>query len=753
MRPHGEHVTALNDQLSHLPMLRETITPYEHAGWCTLTHLLSDRAKRHPDRPAATFIDDEGVESSLSYGQLHRRAQSVAAQLATCCSKGDRALLHFPPGLEFLVGFFGANYAGLVPAPTCFPKPGRAVPRLESAAGDCNPAALIADQTTLDGLDPSKLSDKVNALFQVATDNVADADFDLEAVELSRDDLGLLQYTSGSTSDPKGVMVSHGNLLANLESIRRGFSLDWPADDSSELSRGVFWLPAFHDMGLIGGILEPLYLGGHTILMSPRRFLQKPLAWLQAISDYKASISGAPNFAYQLCVDRIDTQDAEALDLSGWETAFCGAEPINAETLDRFVQRFRIGGFRPTSFYPCYGLAEATLLASGGDGAREPKFLNADRDALANGKFVVASEEAEGNTTRRLVCCGGAAHAMRIEIVDPNTQLKLEENRIGEIWLQGDSIARGYWNRPDVNAAQFQATLPESSNQNPFFRTGDLGFLHDGELYVTGRLKDMIILRGRNHFPQDIEATIRNSLNGDGGGQSAAIAVPGSQGDALAIVVEVSRHTEEDSMPDIVRKLRRSLIEEHEVDARHVVLTRPGVVPLTTSGKVQRQACRQAFLDNEIKLRHRWDRSGAGNGRVAYPELPAAIKYDDLTRVSETIEGWLLSWLIAESGLPESEVTRERPFAEYGLDSMAAVELTGEIEDWLGLELSPTLAWNYPTPAKLAPHLANQLAGITESDDDIVETDASVAEFESLLSEIENMSDDEIDDALTNPPL
>ncbi|MFG0264626.1 MAG: AMP-binding protein, partial [Rhodopirellula sp. JB055] len=315
--------------------------------WKSLAHLLVDRAARHPDRPALTFLPDDSLdgteaELTLTYADLHRRVRAVALRLVrdTGAKPGDRAMLLFPPGLEFMIGFMACELARLIPVPTSYPKPGRAMPRLDASVADCRPTVLISDQETIAGIDPQRVSAETTALATFATD--ASIESDLAASESSEDelplcdiestDLALLQYTSGSTSDPKGVMVSHANLLSNLESIRQAFGIEWTDDASGEYERGLFWLPPFHDMGLIGGILEPLYVGGHAILMSPRSFLARPTRWLRAISDFKATISGAPNFAYQLCVDRIDAAQAESLDLSGWELAFCGAEPINAGT-------------------------------------------------------------------------------------------------------------------------------------------------------------------------------------------------------------------------------------------------------------------------------------------------------------------------------------------------------------------------------------------------------------------------------------
>ncbi|QDV71829.1 Long-chain-fatty-acid--AMP ligase FadD29 [Rosistilla carotiformis] len=690
-------------------MSLHTESSQRQIDWRSLTELMVDRSQRHPNRAVATFLHESGETQTITYGELNRRSRAVAAGLVPCTSPGDRALLLFPPGLEFLVGFFAASYAGLVPVPTCYPKPGRAMPRLDAAAADCQPTVLIADRETLDGLDFKRLHAAVAKTHLIATDDATADQFDPMTIDHSAEALGLLQYTSGSTSDPKGVMVRNTNLLSNLESIRSSYALEFVADNASEHVRGVFWLPAYHDMGLIGGILEPIYVGGEAILMSPRSFLQRPLRWLQAISSHRASISGAPNFAYQLCVDRIDPEHTRGLDLSCWTTAFCGAEPVRAATLDAFIQRFEPTGYRGSSFCPCYGLAEATLLAAGGGDRNEPKYLEVDRDSLAMGQYQPAAQGAAEATVRRLVSNGPAADGMRMVIVDPVTCQPQSDGQVGEIWLQGPSVAQGYWNSPDVNREQFQGIVAGDAGAGHFLRTGDLGFMHAGRLYVTGRVKDVIILRGRNVYPQDVEATVQECLGNERGGQAVAFATQGDGQESLVVVAEVARHTPTESFAGLVRKLRRRLIEQHEVDARSIALTRRGGVPLTTSGKVQRQACRSQFFSGELKTMHRWDRSILLGGNVEVPELPTTITRDDLPAVSAAIEGWLLEWLAARGNPENGTPDRDKPLADYGLDSLATMELAGDIEDWLGLELTPTLAWDYPTPAVLAPHLAENL--------------------------------------------
>ncbi|EMB16900.1 AMP-binding protein [Rhodopirellula europaea] len=762
--------------------------------WKSLAHLLVDRAARHPDRPALTFLSDDALDGvgepqTLTYAELHRRVCAVATRLLrdTGATAGDRAMLLFPPGLEFMVGFMACEMARLIPVPTSYPKPGRAMPRLDASVTDCRPSVLISDQETIAGIDPHRVSPDTATLPKIATDVSIEQDLTtidttesaLPLGEIESTDLALLQYTSGSTSDPKGVMVSHANLLSNLESIRHAFGIEWSDDDGDDFERGLFWLPPFHDMGLIGGILEPLYVGGHAILMSPRSFLARPMRWLRAISDYKATISGAPNFAYQLCVDRVDLAQAESLDLSGWELAFCGAEPIIADTLQQFTDRFSDAGFRGETFCPCYGLAEATLMAASCRSGQAPSLLDVDKDELAHGRGRVirhttlgktlpddaSSAKPDPATSRQLVSSGSPAHLMTVMVVDAKTKREQPDGEIGEIWLAGPSVTSGYWKRESVNAEVFGATLADGDPAEKFLRTGDLGFIHDGEVYVTGRSKDVVILRGRNLFPQDIEATVKGLLQANVL-QCAAVATTGRTGDALTVAAEVSRHVDAEELPEIVRHIRRAIIDDHEVDARQVLITRPGGIPLTTSGKVQRQQCRSMIEAGELSARYQWSRNRFidDSESVALPELPTRVTREEIPEATEQITAWLLAWLSGHSGeqihedgerpVRNASLTPETPFAETGMDSLTAVELSSELEDWLGIELTPVLAFNYPTSARLAAYLAETLAGGPEQDSaanefdgaeddiqsDIEASDLSPEELEALLSEIENDS-------------
>jgi amino acid adenylation domain-containing protein len=628
--------------------------------FATFVDLLRTRAREAPDGLAYVFLQDGEEEAErLTFAELDARARSLAAWLQRRQPVGERALLLFPPGLDFVAAFFGCLYAGAVAVPSYPPapvRPGRGQPRLRSIVEDAAPRFVL----TTAGLAP-----RLDALAgempgfgtaeRLVTDDVpAGLADDWSPPELTAETIAFLQYTSGSTSDPKGVMVSHGNLLHNEEVIRAACGHD-------ERSTFVSWLPMYHDMGLIGGVLQPLYTGASCVLMAPVAFLQRPVRWLRAISRWRAHTSGAPDFAYDLCVRKIPPEQRAELDLSNWRIAFDGSEPVRARTLAAFTEAFSPCGFRPSAFFPCYGLAEATLIVSG--------------EARAEGPVV----EADGDGSRQRVGCGPAGLGLDVAIVDPERLEPGPSGAEGEIWVTGPSVARGYWNRPELSESTFGARL--AGREERFLRTGDLGFQRDGRLFVTGRSKDLIIVRGRNHYPQDLELTVADSHPALSGGAGAAFAVETEQGEAVVVVqeVDVRRRPDAGTLEEILGTVRQALAEEHELPVQAVLLVRPGGVPKTTSGKVQRALCKQRFLEGLLEPVAEW-RAGVAEGPL--PETA-----DDRPDTPEAVTAWLRRRVAAKLGLDENDIDSAAPLTRYGLDSLAAVELAHEIETGLGVEL------------------------------------------------------------------
>ncbi|WP_442482237.1 AMP-binding protein [Aeoliella sp. SH292] len=709
----------------------------------TMVDLLRQQAARFGDRTAYIYLDEQSGHESISFRELDQRARAIAANLREELDPGDRVLLMYPAGLEFISAFFGCLYAGVVAVPATYPKPRRPLPRMASIARDSGARVALTTRQTIDTVDMSQQDEVLAAMHWLATDELALDDANRwTPPALDASQLAFLQYTSGSTSDPKGVMVSHGNLLANLEAIRQSFRIEFDESGHEQIATGVFWLPAYHDMGLIGGILTPLYVGGQSVLMSPAAFLQKPMRWLEAIDEYGATVSGAPNFAYEYCVKRTTPEERAKLDFSHWQLAFCGAEPIRAETVRHFTEAFAVSKFRPDAFYPCYGLAENTLLAAGSEVRRAPTILRVDRTALAAGTVRVCYNG--GNeSVQELVGCGSAAPRHRVEIVHPLTGEICPEGVVGEIVLQGPSVAQGYFGRAEEINRNFHTHVRGAEGE--FLSTGDLGFFHNGELFVTGRLKDVIIIRGRNHYPQDIEATAENAHPALMPGAAFSLAVGDEE--RLVVVNQIDRQLDESEYAGVISAVRQAIAEQHELDAHAVVLIRQSSLPITSSGKVQRSLTRDQYLAGKLRMVHEWKAPVREPSTKRAEPKRAVVRNNQIQgdvfgveQTAERIEGWLEAWLVDRVGLDPADIHRDKPFAEFGVDSLTAVELSHELEEEFGVPLPPIVAWNYPTPAALSRYLAEQSIGKTEAPEEVPAADE---DLEALLAEIEGMSDEE----------
>jgi len=485
-------------------MLAFDDSPKLGVEFSTLVELLRERARRQPEQTAFIFLLGGETEAArLSYKELDRLSRAIASKLQRMGATGKRALLLYPPGLEFIAAFFGCLYAGVVAVPAYPPRLNQSMSRLQAILASSQVAVALTTTSLLVNIeDQLGYNPELAALRWLASDDLApDLASDWQEPALCRNTLAFLHYTAGSTGRPKGVMASHGNLLHNLALSHNCF-------EHTPNSRGVIWLPPYNDMGLISGVLQPLYSGFPVTLMSPAAFLSKPLRWLQAISRYKATISGGPNFAYDLCVRKIKPEELASLDLSSWEVAFNAAEPLRAETLERFVATFESCGFRREAFYPCYAIAEATLFVSGGLKTRPPAVYHVSGAALSQNRVLRAASEQKD--TRKLVGLGRTWLDQKIVIVDPESLTQCRSDQVGEIWVSSPSVAQGYWNRPEDTAQTFHAYLADT-DEGPFLRTGDLGFLIAEELFVTGRLKDLIVIQGRNHYPNDIELTVETA--------------------------------------------------------------------------------------------------------------------------------------------------------------------------------------------------------------------------------------------------
>lgn len=670
-------------------------------GPSNLVELLRHRARCQPEDIAYTYlVDGENEQVHITYKELDRQARAIGAWLEEHNLVGQRALLLYPAGLEFIVAFFGCLYAGVIAAPVYPPRRNRSLLRIQAIADDAEARVALTTETVFNRVMP--LIDETPHLKQLdwlPTCQVPDSMEDRWTMpDVHGDTLAFLQYTSGSTGTPKGVVLNHANLVHNSALISHSF-------EHTRSGKGVFWLPSYHDMGLIGGILQPLYIGCPNVLMSPMSFLTKPYRWLSAISRFRGTTSGGPNFAFDLCVRKITPEQRKTLDLSSWRVAFNGAEPVRAETLDAFAEAFEPCGFRREAFYPCYGLAEATLIVSGGFVHRPPVVRAFDADGLTRGEVI--DTEADEAGTRELVGCGENLPDQRIVIVDPKTLTPAAPGKIGEIWVHGPSVAQGYWNQPEATENTFRARLKTAATagangqESPFLRTGDLGFLQDGELFVTGRLKDLIIVHGVNYYPQDIERTVQQShprLRPDCG---AAFTVDGDGRDELVIVQEIERHKHSD-FDAIFESIRRAVAGEHELSPDMIVLIKAGSVPKTSSGKIQRHACRDGYVAGTLDVVGQWRGEGGrrkaeggerkaeggkrkmegGNGH-AMPDStlrvpPAALgSSPDLTQI-------VLDEIRRVARERADGMTLDSPIVETGMDSLERMEIVASLEEKFG---------------------------------------------------------------------
>ncbi|MBV9790507.1 MAG: amino acid adenylation domain-containing protein, partial [Chloroflexi bacterium] len=662
----------------------------------TLVDLLRWRASLQPEQIAFTLLQSGAASpTALGYAELDRQARAIAALLQQAGATGQRAMLLYPPGHSYIAALFGCLYAGVVAVPAYPPRANRPMPRLQSIVADAHAAFALTTDDIFAGLE-ARLAQTPDlaALRWLTTDRCDPALADTwTAPTIESESLALLQYTSGSTAAPKGVMLSHANLLGNLALIQQCFETDVE-------SRGVFWLPPYHDMGLIGGILQPLYCGGTATLMSPLAFLQRPIRWLETISETRATISGAPNFAYDLCIAKTTPEQRAHLDLSSWQLAFTGAEPVRAATLDRFATTFAAAGFRREAFYPCYGLAEATLLVTGGRKDAAPVVRTFAADALAEHRVVVAAEGTEDR--RELVGCGSITATQQLAIVDPERMTPLPANWIGEIWVAGPSIAQGYWNNAALTQQTFGAHLADSG-AGPFLRTGDLGFLQGSELFVTGRIKDLIIIRGRNHYPQDIELVVEQSYSALRPGSGAAVSVEVAGDERLVIIQEIERAHYSADLTAVIERIRQALAEQQELQAYAVVLIKAGTLPRTSSGKVQRHACRADFLADRLQTVAAWREESRAETAAEATSIVAAPS-ESLDVSEAAIAGWLARRFAATLKL--ETIAPDRPVASYGIDSLSAVELAHAAEEQFGVALSLEALLQGATIAELAAQIA-----------------------------------------------
>ncbi|PEL52431.1 non-ribosomal peptide synthetase [Bacillus wiedmannii] len=629
----------------------------------TFVDLLENRAKLHPDRIAYRYLNANGDEEDIiTYAQLHQRACAIASVLQERLSRGERVILLYPQGIEFLAGFFGCLYAGMIAVTVYPPKPNRTLLRLNSIIEDCDASLALTNSKIHTQISNSKYGQALNLPNWYVTDEIENYASYYQKPNISEEDIAFLQYTSGSTSQPKGVAVSHKNLLVNEEMIKVAYN-------HSENTDYVCWLPLFHDMGLIGNVLQTIYTGSTCVLMSPSTFIHKPIIWLKAISKYNAHTSGGPNFAYSWCIQNIKLEECEGLDLSHWRVAFNGAEPIQYETQKNFSEMFKAYGFDSKAFCSCYGLAEATLFVTGGFHNNTEREVHVVKEALR--RNIIETKAIADSETQTIVGCGVSGLGQVIKIVDPDTCECLLPNHVGEIWIRGAHIANGYWKKKEATQETFHARV-KPMMQNTYLRTGDLGFIRNGQLYVTGRLKDLIIIRGRNYYPQDIEITAEQSSVGLRHNSNAAFTVKVNDEQRLVIVQEVERSYRKKPLYNIVERIRKAVESKYELQVHSIVLITPGSIPKTTSGKIQRKACSLAYLSGSLKKIEEWHYSNAGH-------VDGESQMD--------LETWICNNFSKALGINITQLDLNYPLSHYGLDSMTIVNIVHSIEKRVGINI------------------------------------------------------------------
>ncbi len=674
----------------------------------SFVEILRQRATEAPEKIGYSFLLDgrNDEEVHYSYGKLWLRARAVAAELQERRAMGERVLLLYPPGLEYLAAFFGCLAAKAIAVPAFPPAHRHHANRIASILTDSGARFVLTHESILSegklqglGVVSSKQKggSSEQAVITITSDSVPD-----EKAAAWQDpcpgpeDLAFLQYTSGSTAVPKGVMVSHGNLLHNCSCIHDLFGL-------TPKTVAVSWLPLFHDMGLIGMILTSLYGAVPTTLMSPMTFLKRPIKWLETISRKAANISGGPNFAYDLLLERVKPEQVERLNLSSWRLAFNGAEAVRAHTLEKFARRFAPAGFRAEAFYPCYGLAEATLMVSGGDRTAKPLVRSLVAAELKNKKASPVGES-ESIPKRRLVGCGSSIKGQRIAIVNPESMRECSEREIGEIWASGPSISRGYWGRQAESQELFQAKIKEGDGAG-YLRTGDLGFVLENEVFVVGRCKDLVVIRGRNYYPDDIELTVAACNPHSSTREVAAFSIEGDEGERLVIVQEEAARTSSAELDKIIQTVCETVAATHDVEVHGILLTRTGSLPRTPSGKIQRRLARERYLSKELPVVAQWIADGQ-EGRLArgIPKPERAFSHGE-SALKSRYESWLTSWIAQHTRIAEEDIDIAQSFASLNLGSVDAVQLCGALEDWLGRHFSPTIFYDYPTIEALARYL------------------------------------------------
>lgn len=666
-----------------IPQLLESTMDGTILPASTMVERLLQHEKHIPGKIVYILLEDGINETdSITYGEMISKAKALAATLQKYGKQGDRVLLLFPTGIEFITSFYACLFAGMIAVPTYPPKRNKPNERFRAIVNDSTPSFIISTQAINDDLIKFEMLDglPLSGGLLVYEDIPVELSHDYADPGVEADEIALLQYTSGSTGTPRGVMVSHGNIMHNSEFIKQSFGFD-------ENSVGVNWLPNFHDMGLIGCLIQAAYLGASNVIIPPLSFLKSPANWFKAITKYRATTGGGPNFAFDYSIEKVEDEDLASLDLSSLRTLYCGAEPIRDKTMKGFAEKFARTGFQASQLFPVYGMAESVLIVTGGDYRKEPIYFEADSKSLEENKLFPARA---GHESRVLTACGFPWLGMAVAIVNAETNAPSAKNEIGEIWAKGPSIAKGYWNDASETERTFNAYIAGSAD-GPWLRTGDLGFISEGQLYVTGRLKDLIIIRGSNYFPNDIEHSLENCHEALRKNASAAFSVDIEGEEKLVIVAEVERAFVRDLPADeVFEAIRMAVFSTFGIQPHAITLIRTGSILKTSSGKIQRFAVRTAWSKGELTEVASWTM------KAAEGSLAAEIGFRP-----EFLREWLINWMARKLEINPDRIDPDKPVSSYGLDSITAVSLEKDVNEQFGIE--------WPIESFLRENTVNQL--------------------------------------------
>ncbi len=643
-------------------------------GFQTLSEKLIYQAKVTPGKTVYIQLDENGEELiNINYASLVSNSISVSKQLLEHHNKGDRCLIAIPGGVEFMIAFLGCVFAGIIAVPVIMPKKNKENTRFWSIVTDSEPTSILTtkgyEDLLMNQLRSSTHENNIKTILNVKVRKTDD--YLCDVTNITSDDIAFLQYTSGSIGSPKGIMVSHSNLLHNSEIIKQSFN------HTPDLV-GVLWLPPYHDMGLIGSMIQPLYVGGSCVIIQPVNFIKNPAMWFEAISKYKGTTVGCPNFALDYCIEKITDPDVNKMDLSSLKVMFCGSEPIRKTTLQNFSEKFSCLNFKPEMFLPCYGLAEATLMVSGISQTEEPLFYSLDNDsAEIFGKDVNLPDE--GNKIS-YTSCGKAWNNTDIIVADPDTHLELSENQTGEIWVKNSSVCSGYWNKPVETKETFKA-FTARDKKGPYLKTGDLGFIKENNVYITGRIKELMIINGVNIYPGDIENIVDSSHIALQSNSCAVFSVDRENKEKLVIVQEIKRsYINNYNKDEVIGSIINAVSDIFEVSIHSIVIISPMSLPKTSSGKIKRLACRELYLDDRLKTVTSWKEADNFTGSDHIIPEKNTLSADELVL-------WIKNWLGNKLNIDPGQIDPDQSILSFGLDSIGAVELESDINEKFNLDL------------------------------------------------------------------